>query len=333
MDRFFYNLECFLKKHISRRKFFKICFGGLAYFISQNAFLKVAFAKSSPSNGRPKSNIKGNYDLVLAEGKDPYKNTTEIIKKMGGMERFVEKGASVAILPNVQRNHPGTFTKPEVVHAVVRMCRDAGAKEIRCLSWLPRKNWDNTGLAKVIEDEGAELALVDLKDESLFRYVPVHVGVDLKRARIMKEFYKSDVFINIPVTKDHAGNKFTGTLKNLMGLNSPKNNRAFHKEDWDTNIDSIRFLDQCIADLNTVITPDLCIVDATEFITTNGPFGPGELIKPQKVVAGTDRVAIDAYCCQLWGLKPEDIMTITLAHEHDLGEIDLSKVRIKEVEV
>ena len=143
----------------------------------------------------------------------------------------------------------------------------------------------------------------------------------------------NDLFIDLPITKDHAGNKFTGTLKNLMGLNSPKNNRGFHKPNWKTDINDIRHLDQCIADLNTIIKPALCIVDATEFIITNGPFGPGKLHKPQKVVAGTDRVAIDSYCCTLWGLEAKDIITITSAYKHHLGEIDLKKLKIKELKI
>ncbi|UCE08536.1 MAG: DUF362 domain-containing protein, partial [bacterium] len=75
-----------------------------------------------------------------------------------------------------------------------------------------------------------------------------------------------------------------------------------------------------------------CIVDATELITTNGPFGPGELIKPQKIVAGTDRVAIDAYCCTLWDLEAKDIIMINKAKEHGIGEMNLKKVKIKVVE-
>lgn len=272
-------------------------------------------------------------DLSVVKGEDSFTSTIKAVEQLGGMKRFVAKNSKVAILPNAQRNNPGTFTKPDIVRAVVKMCKKAGAKEINCLSWLPEKNWNNTGLAKTLKKEGANLVLLSLEDESLFKPVPVKKGKALKEARIMKEFFKNDVFINIPVTKDHAGNKFTGTLKNLMGLNSPKNNRGFHKEDWKTNIDSIRFLDQSIADLNTIIEPDLCIVDATEFITTNGPFGPGKLMKPQKVVAGIDRVAIDTYCCRLWGLKPENIMTIKKAHEHKLGEINLKKVKIKELKV
>jgi uncharacterized protein (DUF362 family) len=137
----------------------------------------------------------------------------------------------------------------------------------------------------------------------------------------------------MPITKDHVGNKFTGTLKNLMGLNSPQSNQTFHKEDWETNIDSITHLDQCVADLNTVIAPDLCVVDATELLITNGPFGPGKIHKPRKIIAGTDRVAIDSYCCTLWGLEAKDIIAINKAFEHGVGEMDLAKIDVKEIKV
>ena len=176
----------------------------------------------------------------------------------------------------------------------------------------------------------ANLILIE-KNESNLHPVPIHSGKALKEARIMKEFFKSDVFINLPVTKDHAGSRFTGTMKNLMGLNSPVSNRTFHKEGWMTEPGALEHLEQSIADLNTVIKPVLNIVDATEFITTNGPFGPGKLEKPQKIIAGMDRVAIDAYCTTLWGMKGEEIIMIRKGFEHGLGEIDLNKVGIKEI--
>lgn len=272
-------------------------------------------------------------DISVVKGKDYLKSTLMAVEKLGGMKKFVPKGSRVAILPNAQRNNPGVYTSPDVVRAVVRMCKEAGAKEINCLSWLPVENWEKTGLKQAVEEEGAKLVLVDRKDESLFKPVPVKNGKALKEARVMAEFLKNDVFINMPITKDHAGNKFTGTLKNLMGLNSPMNNRTFHKKGWTKDINSITHLDQSIADLNLVMKPDLCIVDATEFITTNGPFGPGKIIKPMKIVAGTDRVAIDAYCCTLWGLEAKDIIMINKAYEHKLGEMDLKKVHIKEFTV
>jgi hypothetical protein len=61
--------------------------------------------------------------------------------------------------------------------------------------------------------------------------------------------------------------------------------------------------------------------------------GPGEITKPQQVVAGVDRVAMDAYCCTLWGLKAEDIFQIKMAQSLGLGHMDLKKAKIKKVKI
>jgi len=273
---------------------------------------------------------KEKVEVAVVSGSDYFSNTIQAVELLGGIKKFIPKNSKVAILPNTQSAHPGTYTKPEIVRAVVQMCKKAGASEVNCLSWLTKKHWEDTGLAQAVEEEGARLRLIDGDNESSFKSVRVPKGKALKEAQIMKEFYANDVFINMPVTKDHAGNKFTGTMKNLMGLNFRVNNRTFHKEGWRTERSGIEHLDQCIADLNTIIKPTLCIVDATEFITTNGPFGPGKLTKPQKVVAGVDRVAVDTYCTTLWDVEAEDIIMINRAYEHKLGEKDLKKIKIKE---
>ncbi|HSA95512.1 MAG TPA: hypothetical protein VLJ16_05645, partial [Acidobacteriota bacterium] len=43
--------------------------------------------------------------------------TTKAVGLLGGMKKFVPKGARVALLPNVQSRHPGSFTKPEILRA------------------------------------------------------------------------------------------------------------------------------------------------------------------------------------------------------------------------
>jgi uncharacterized protein (DUF362 family) len=273
----------------------------------------------------------GTCDIAVASGEDYIKSTIKAVELHGGMEKFVKKGSKVAILPNTQSRYPGTFTSPDIVRAIIRMCKEAGTAEVNCLSWLTPKHWSDSGLDKAVKEEGANLKLIERDDETLYTPVPIPDGIALKQAQIMNEFFNNDVFIDMPVTKDHAGNKFTGTLKNLMGLNYRVSNRTFHKEGWRTEQSAIEHLDQCIADLNTVVKPTLCVVDATEFITTNGPFGPGKLLKPQKVIAGTDRVAIDAYCSSLWGLEARDIIMINRAYEHKLGQIDLQKMKIQEI--
>ena len=271
--------------------------------------------------------------IAVVSGTDYAAMTAKAVDLVGGIARFVPKGARVLLMPNVQSKNPGTFTKPEILRSVLRMCKSAGAKEIACLSYLGQPNWDGAGLAPVIQKEGAVLKLV-ARDDANFKAVPVANPAALKEAMIMNAFYDYDVFINMPVTKDHAGSKFTGTLKNLMGLNGPNCNRTqFHMPNWQTDPAAIEHLETCIVDLNTVLKPALNIVDATEIIRTNGPMGPGELIKPLKVIAGVDRVAVDAYCATILGLKGEEIHMIRKAFERKLGEIDLKKVKIQEVKI
>jgi uncharacterized protein (DUF362 family) len=271
-------------------------------------------------------------DIGVAAGGDYEKNARQAIELIGGIARFVPRNARVAILANVQSSHPGTFTNGAVLAAAIRLCRQAGAKQINLVSWQSLENWESTGLARVAAAEGASLKIIE-RDEANFKPIPVPAGKALLEARILSVLGEHDVFINMPVTKDHAGNKFTGTMKNLMGINSPVSNRTFHKENWQTDRSAIEHLDQSIADLNTVVKPTLNLVDATEFITTNGPFGPGEIIRPRKVVAGVDRVAVDAYCASLWGLRAEEVVMIERAERHGLGRSDLKKVKIKEISV
>ncbi len=315
-------------KRIGRREFIKkSAHYGLSVAVGGSALGHFILAPSANAMAQEGQGI------AVVEGADYFASTFKAVELLGGMDHFIPKGSNVAILPNVQRWHPGTFTKPEIVRAIVQMCKKAGAKEVNCLSWLGMENWEKTGLAAVLEEEGANLKLIE-NEEANFKPVAVPMGRALKEAMILKEFFNNDVFIDIPITKDHAGNKFTGTMKNLMGLNYRVNNREnFHRPNWTTDINDIKHLDQCIADLNTIILPALCIVDATEFIITNGPMGPGDIIKPQKVVAGVDRVAMDAYCSTLWGLKAEDIFQIKMAQDHGLGQMDLEKADIKKVKI
>jgi uncharacterized protein (DUF362 family) len=308
---------------LTRREFLKSGTGAASVFLGSALAGRPNGAFGSPREDRP--------DVVVVKGRDHLASTEKAVALLGGMERFVAKGSKVAILPNTQSSHPGTFTKPDIVRAVVRLCKQAGAREINCLSWLPRKSWAATGLSDVLEEEGAALKLAEAETESLFRPVALTAGKLLREAMIMRELFENDVLINLPITKDHAGNRFTGAMKNMMGLNFSGSNRTFHSGDFKSKPDDIDRLDQCIADLNLGVAPGLHIVDATEIIKTNGPFGPGELISPGKIVAGVDRVAVDSYCATVLGLKPEEILMIRKAYEHGLGEMNPKRVRIMEV--
>lgn len=313
-------MENLLKKRISRRDFLKISTGIGAVVITGG--------KQDAAHRKPEVKNSNSSLIAVVESSSPINCVEKAVELAGGIRSFIPKGSRVALLPNSQSRHPGSFTHPGVVRAAVRLCKTAGAVDIKALSWLPKNFWSATGLDKVLEEEGAGLIISGREDE-YFDVIQLQKGKALKAAHLHKALAEFDILINMPIIKDHIGNKFTGTMKNLMGLNSPNCNRTFHKENWDTEPMALAHLDQCIADLNLAVTPALCIADVTEIITTNGPFGPGKLVRPRKVVVGTDRIAIDSYCTSFLGLKPEDIIMIRCGFAHGLGEMDLSRVRIK----
>lgn len=270
-------------------------------------------------------------DIVCITGQDYAKGTAEAVGLLGGIGKFVSPGAKVAILPNAVGQYPATAVNPAVLMAVLQMCHAAGAGEVKLTKGVAEKYWDGFELTK---DQAEILAKTPVSDAD-FAVLPIKNGVALKEAHISKDLMEADVFINVGHMKHHTGTQFTGLLKNLMGA-CPHNptNRFFHfgsnAEDW---YDDITFLSQCVADLNLLRKPDLCIGDSSSFITTNGPFGPGEIKTSNAVTAGTDPVSVDAYCTRFLGLKAEDVVMIEMSAKHGLGEDDLSQLNIKEATV
>jgi uncharacterized protein (DUF362 family) len=289
-------------------------------------------------------------DLVVALGLDGEKSARAVIAALGGIGRYVKPGQVVGLLPNVQGDHPGCSTDLGVLKAVIGLCKEVGAKEIRSLSWLPQQLWDSPRaryIREPMEAAGARLALTPVgpppakpgdppppePPEIAAQWEPLDIpkGVALKQVRVIKALDECDVLISMPIFKDHIGTRFTGALKNYMGVSHPADNQKFHPSFQGADLEH---MEQCVADLNTVVRKaDLCVASAIECLKTNGPFGPGEVIKPQKVVAGSDPVALDCYGAGILGLDGAQVSMVRKASAHGLGEIDLGKLRIKTIEV
>lgn len=266
-------------------------------------------------------------DIAAAKGSDYFKNAIKAVEILGGMSKFVSKQSKVGLFINSPWKNPGSYVKPEITLAVIQMCLDAGAKEIGVFKDLSNSYWRRSALSERFRDEIKGIRYLGGE----YTEVAVPQGRSLKKAQIAKGLLDCDVFINIPIAKDHTGVRFTGTMKNMMGATSRSTNGFFHHGSGASGYyDDVEFLSQCIADVNLLRKPDLCVFDGTEVITTNGPHGPGKLIKPQVVFAGVDRVAVDVYGANLIGLKGEEVQTSRMAHAHGLGEIRLSAIQVRE---
>ncbi len=267
-------------------------------------------------------------DIAAVAGSDYYANTVRAVELMGGMGDFVPRGSTVGLLVNSPWQNPGTYTNPNIALAVLRMCLDASAGDIHTIEGATAAYWNRSSLAVRFANEIAALKPSGEKDV----VIEIPNGVSLKEATVSRAFMECDVLIDIPVAKDHDGTRYTGTLKNMMGacIHDPTCRFMHFGGGAEEFYGDPEFLSQCIADLNLIRQADLSVVDATEFVTTNGPAGPGDIQRPQKVVAGTDMVAVDAYCAEVRGLRSSDVAMIRMAQDHGLGSMDLAAMRVEE---
>jgi uncharacterized protein (DUF362 family) len=308
-----------MKNNINRRE-----------FIKQSMVLGIAAGSASLP-----SKLFGNYkdtkiDISVVNGTDFFENTVKAVDLVGGMSKFVSKGSKIGLLVNSPWNNPGTYTNPDVALSVLKMCLEAGAKEIYSIESASINYWKRS---KLYEKYKKDIDNIKPGGSKINTKIPN--GKVLKEAEISVTLLNCDVFINVPILKNHQGTNLTGNLKNMMGACSRSTNTYFHKGSKKSGIsgyyDDVEFLSQCIADVNLVRRPDLCIVDATEFVITNGPFGPGEIKKADKIIAGTNCVSVDAYCAALLDLVPKDVLMIQYAYELGLGGIDIKNLSIKEI--
>ncbi len=266
------------------------------------------------------------WDIVAISGSDPFGNMQKLLRPLGGMGNFVKPGQSVGILVNSPWKNPGFYTHPDVALALASLALQAGAGEIVCFKPVPAGYWERSSHY----DQYAGMI-------GKFRYgsdrmeVEIPGGISLKKAEIFRVFTEVDVYISIPVAKHHNGTIFSGNLKGLMGVSSSPTNRHMHSPDGTYTYDNHEYLAQCIADLNLIRKPDLCVVDAIECATENGPAGPGATVKPNKILAGLDPVALDAYSAELMGFHRDDILTLARAAEHGLGVVDTAKLKVLEL--
>jgi uncharacterized protein (DUF362 family) len=314
-----------MSKKITRRKFIEQ---------SGKAGLVVAGAAALPGLTSC-SLFKEPPDIAILQGENYFQNTFEAIELLGGMGKFVPKGSKVGLLINSDFEVFGTYVNPDISIAAVKMMVDAGAAEITCLQVVKDEYWQRSthyeehkemlGSIKHVETNTFP---AEFNDDDFVRMENMEGAKSLEQTEVAKKWMDCDVFVNIPISKHHMTTLLTGALKNIMGVSTRKANITFHLGSGKRNDPD--YLAQCIVDQNMLKRTDLSIVDATEFITDNGPMGPGTLKKPMKIVAGSDTVAIDALCSTYLGYEPDEILTTVKGHEVGLGNMNYNELNIVE---
>jgi uncharacterized protein (DUF362 family) len=244
--------------------------------------------------------------------------TRKAIEALGGMSRFISKGQMVWVKPNIawdRTPEQAGNTNPDVVATVIKMCYEAGAKEVMvgdnpCNAG--ERTYPNSRIQPVAEKAGARVIHLDQRK---FKKTMLN-GKALKEWDIYSDMIEVDTFINIPIAKHHRLAGATLAMKNLMGVCGGSRSR-FHQD-----------LTNVLPDLAAFVKPKLTVLDGIRVLPVNGPVGGNleDVKRKDTVAAGVDQVAIDAFGATLLGMKPKQISHIVEADSRGLGTIDFASL-------
>jgi uncharacterized protein (DUF362 family) len=263
--------------------------------------------------------------LVIVRGKDVQKMAGAALDKLGGISRFISPGDRVLIKPNVgwdRQPQQAANTNPELVGAVVSLCRKARAGEV----WVtdvsindPYRSFARSGIEGAVEKAGGS---VKFTTENDFVLTDIK-GQVLQVWPVSRFYHEVDKVINMPVVKHHSLSMCTIAMKNWYGVLGGRRNRL-HQD-----------INTSIADLATAIRPTLTITDATRVLVRNGPTGGNlsDVSIENTILAGLDEVALDSYSLGFLNLHTADVPFLSIGERRGIGKTDWKSMNYVELNV
>ena len=286
--------------------------------------------------GKPPAKTYPNVEKVVVEKVPPTKSGEElkaslmnIFHSLGGMEKFVKKGQSVVIKPNVVADHGlregvyqgGVVTDVRLVRALIEVLLPvAGKVTVAEGASINRaeteKLFAHYGYDRLTEIDPKRVALVDLNTDSLIRKT-VPNGKRMLSREIPLTLDQADVIINLPVMKTHFAALVSLSIKNLQGAIPPLEKYMSH----------FFGLWQNLVNIHHLIKPKLVIVDGLTALENFGPvYGTP---KPMNLlIGGTNPVAVDAATMRIMGLDPVLSPPVMLAYMQGLGPIERDRIHV-----
>ncbi|HNY53556.1 MAG TPA: DUF362 domain-containing protein [Bacteroidales bacterium] len=304
-----------------RRDFFRKSVGaGIA------AGAALSFGRYNKLLGAPASHAK--YDMVALMGGEPAAMFDLGIQELGGMGMFVTKGQKVLVKPNIGWDvvpELAANTNPDLVKRIIEHCFRAGAKEVyvfdhTCDNWI--NTYRNSGIERAAKAGGAKV--VPANTENYYQEIEIPTAVKLKKAKVHELVLTTDVFINVPILKDHNSTRMTACLKNMMGVV------------WDRGYWHANDLHQCIADYAMFEKkPILNVVDCYNVMVKHGPQGISkeDLVLMKSQILTTDWVAGDTAAARMLNLDPQQIDYIQIAYKMGLGTTNLDSLNIRRIKM
>ena len=224
-----------------------------------------------------------------------------LLKALGGIERFVARGQSVLIKPNLltdRKPEDAVTTHPEVVRALIRIVRRAGASpsvgDSPASARKLERVWETTGFKALCREENVPLVNLEKAGSSVF-------SSDGCTFSIARPALDADVIISVPKVKTHVLTTLTAGVKNLYGLVPGYQKTQLHKAHPRPSD-----FGRLMAEICRHVRPALTVADAVVGMEGDGPSG-GTPAPLGFLAASADPMALDLTLCRILRIPPASV--------------------------
>jgi uncharacterized protein (DUF362 family) len=259
-----------------------------------------------------------------------------LVKYEGNLEEALKKGidlvggfgnieSPIIIKPNICADYDRTgyaVTNVNVVESLIKIVlRENRAVPVKIVESNSESKWADeafeifgyTRLEKKMKESGFDVSLINLS-KSPTTLLKLD-GLYFKDLELPEILVRPNYFISLAVAKTHELASITGAMKNLFGLIPRKDHHIYHPH-----------IHEVIVDLNRVVKPDLCIVDAR--VALKGWMGPKKR-KLDTFIVGKNPASVDAAMAKIMELEPKRIQHLAEAEKIGLGSLNPKIVGIK----
>lgn len=314
------------KNEFSRRDFLvRSAKAGMSLLTAGTASY-LFYDSAGPRSGPQTKNLIDRFDfsvpaepgksMCIMQTADRTAGLRKALKLMGGMGRFIKKGDTVLIKPNVafaSAPQLGATANPALVAETVKQCLSAGAGRVIVTDNPindPASCFLLSGIGDAARNAGAEILM---PEPGLFTDVTLRGGRLISNWPLLfSPLRESHKLIGIAPVKSHHRSGASLSMKNWYGLLGGRRN-IFHQD-----------INTIISELATLIKPTMVILDGTEVMVTNGPTGgsKSDLERKNRLIISCDQVAADSFACTLLGRQHTDFPFIAKAEKAGAGTAD-----------
>ena len=223
---------------------------------------------------------------------------------------------------------------PETLRTVLRLLLEKDVSQTEIVvgdmsgpRWLPTSRvMKLNGTLDVAKESGVKLSFFE--DEEWVKVKPDKAATWPDGFRLARTVYDASRIVSLPCLKTHRyGGIFTLSLKNGVGVINPADRNYLHGSEKMCSL---------IAEINLAYSCDLVILDGMKCFVSGGP-DKGQIASPGVIIAGSDRVAIDAVGVSILKSLGAVGMTNMLVTEQEqlkrAKEVGLGQLNIQDIEL